>query len=179
MSDFVGSMSATGSGWASLGGAAAFREVGLQHRVSGLLAAAAIMAAAQARAQAQPDPASAPPPAKTAPAKKSPPAKTVEGVTVTGASQNGFRSSIDRRSYGVANDLATTTGSISDALRNIPSVEVDLQGNVSLRGDSNVTIMIDGKPSSLFKGPGAAQALQALPADQIERVEVITNPSAQ
>ncbi|HEY2753714.1 MAG TPA: TonB-dependent receptor [Phenylobacterium sp.] len=105
--------------------------------------------------------------------------KTVDTITVTGASQNGFRSSIDRRSYGVAGDLATTTGSISDALKNIPSVEVDVQGNVSLRGDQNVTIMVDGKPSGLFRGPGAAQALQAMPADQIERVEVITNPSAQ
>ena len=82
-------------------------------------------------------------------------------------------------SYGIANDLQTTTGSISDALRNIPSVEVDLQGNVSLRGDPNVTILVDGKPSGLFKGASAGQALQALPADSIERVEVITNPSAE
>jgi outer membrane receptor protein involved in Fe transport len=147
-----------------------------------LLAAAMAVAAGQAHAQSQ-APASqapAPKPAKAAPAGKKPDgSKTVDAVTVTGASQNGFRSSIDRRSYGVANDLAATTGSISDALKNIPSVEVDVQGNVSLRGDANVTIMIDGKPSTLFKGPGAAQALQALPADQIERVEVITNPSAQ
>src|SRR6185437_11367669 len=103
---------------------------------------------------------------------------TVEGVTVTGASQNGMRTSIDRRSYGVAGDLATTTGSISDALKNIPSVEVDVNGNVSLRGDTNVTILIDGKPSGMFKGASAAQALQAMAADSIERVEVITNPSA-
>ena len=117
---------------------------------------------------------SAPP---KAPPKAAP--KTVETVTVTGESQNAYRSSIDRRSYGIANDLAATTGSISDALKNVPSVEVDVQGNVSLRGDPNVTIMIDGKPSTLLKGPGAAQALQSLPADQFERVEVITNPSAQ
>ncbi|WP_411287556.1 TonB-dependent receptor domain-containing protein [Phenylobacterium sp.] len=113
---------------------------------------------------------------RPAPARPAAPA-TVEGVTVTGQSQ-GFRSSIDRRSYGVATDLQATSGSIGDALRNIPSVEVDVQGNVSLRGDANVTIMIDGKPSGMFRGEGRAQALQALPADQIERVEVITNPSA-
>jgi outer membrane receptor protein involved in Fe transport len=118
------------------------------------------------------------PPAKAAPAAKDPGNKTVDAVTVTGASQNGYRSSIDRRSYGVANDLATTTGAISDALKNIPSVEVDVNGNVSLRGDTNVTILIDGKPSGLFKGASAAQALQAMPADSVERVEVITNPSA-
>jgi outer membrane receptor protein involved in Fe transport len=70
------------------------------------------------------------------------------------------------------------TGSAADALRNVPSVEVDPQGEVSLRGDPNVVIMIDGKPSAMFKGAGRAAALQALPADQIDRVEVITNPSA-
>ncbi len=79
----------------------------------------------------------------------------------------------------MAGDLQAQTGSIGDALRNLPSVEVDVQGNVSLRGDPNVTILIDGKPSSLFSGDNKGQALQQLPADQIERVEVITNPSAE
>jgi outer membrane receptor protein involved in Fe transport len=140
--------------------------------LAGALAAAAPAAYAQTAAPAT---------AKTAsqkPAGPSKDSKTVDAVTVTGASQNGYRSSIDRRSYGVANDLATTTGAISDALKNIPSVEVDVNGNVSLRGDTNVTILIDGKPSGLFKGASAAQALQAMPADSVERVEVITNPSA-
>jgi len=155
-----------------------------------VLATAAVVAATQAHAQADTPPAPAKSkaaPAKAAPANSGPtkarPAKsgdkTVETITVTGESQNAYRSSIDRKSYGIANDLAATTGSISDALKNVPSVEVDVQGNVSLRGDPNVTIMVDGKPSTLFKGPGGAQALQSLPADQFERVEVITNPSAQ
>jgi outer membrane receptor protein involved in Fe transport len=153
-----------------------------------VLVACVVAAAPEARAQNQSPPAAsksktpAPaPPSKAAPSKAAPKAapKTVDTVTVTGESQSGYRTSIDRKSYGIANDLAATTGSISDALKNVPSVEVDVQGNVSLRGDPNVTIMIDGKPSSLFKGPGAAQALQSLPADQFERVEVITNPSAQ
>jgi outer membrane receptor protein involved in Fe transport len=145
----------------------------------GAAATAALASAAFGQGQAPP---AQPAPAKAAPAKaapKAPASKTVEGVTVTGASQNGFRSSIDRRSYGVANDLATTTGSISDALKNVPSVEVDVNGTVSLRGDTNVTILLDGKPSAMFRGQSAAQALQSLPADSIERVEVITNPSAQ
>lgn len=151
-----------------------------------VLAAALSVAAVDAAAQQAPPTQS--PDAKTAPAKPAPtkPAakgkagdgKTVEAITVTGASQNGVRTSIDRRSYGIVNDLATTTGSVSDALKNIPSVEVDVQGNVSLRGDANVTILIDGKPSGMFKGASTAQALQAMPADSIERVEVITNPSA-
>jgi outer membrane receptor protein involved in Fe transport len=101
----------------------------------------------------------------------------VEGVTVTGQ-RDAMRSSIDRRSYSVAGDLRAQTGSIGDALRNVPSVEVDVQGNLSLRGASSVEILIDGKPSGMFQGQGRADALQSLPADQIERVEVMTNPSA-
>ncbi|HWT52448.1 MAG TPA: TonB-dependent receptor, partial [Caulobacter sp.] len=62
---------------------------------------------------------------------------------------------------------------------NLPSVEVDVQGDVSLRGDPNVTILIDGKPSSQFQGDSRGQALQSLPAERIDRVEVITNPSAE
>src|SRR5262249_36610242 len=72
----------------------------------------------------------------------------------------------------------TTTGSVADALRNVPSVDVDMSGNVTIRGDQNVQILVDGQPSSLFKGAGAGQALLSLPADQYERVEVMTNPSA-
>lgn len=102
---------------------------------------------------------------------------TVETVTVQG-DRNATTTSIDRRSYSVANDLQATTGSISDALRNVPGVQVDVQGNVSLRG-SGVTILVDGKPSTLFSGEGQADALQNMPADQIERVEVMTNPSAE
>ncbi|MGZ6038127.1 MAG: TonB-dependent receptor domain-containing protein [Phenylobacterium sp.] len=166
----------------------------MRNRVSILLAGAMAVAAGHAMAQAQGQaqtPATAPSvdskaPAKatakpTAPAgkKAAPAAKTVDEVTVTGASTQGFRSSIDRRSYGIAQDLQTTTGTISDALKNIPSVEVDVQGNVSLRGDTNVTILVDGKPSAMFRGQSAAQALQSLPADSVERVEVITNPSAE
>ncbi|HZZ66632.1 MAG TPA: TonB-dependent receptor [Phenylobacterium sp.] len=168
------------------------------------LATAMAVAAGHAEAQAQPSQtqssqtqSQAPTPATKSAAKSKAPAKgaapktaaptgkkpstpkTVDEVVVTGAAQNGFRSSIDRRSYGIANDLATTTGTISDALKNIPSVEVDVQGNVSLRGDPNVTILVDGKPSALFRGQSAAQALQSLPADSVERVEVITNPSAE
>ena len=71
----------------------------------------------------------------------------VEEVTVS-ASRAGTRASIDSISYSLADDLQATTGSLADALRNIPSVEVDPNGNVSLRGDANVTILIDGRPSA-------------------------------
>ncbi|WP_262423443.1 TonB-dependent receptor plug domain-containing protein [Brevundimonas denitrificans] len=89
-----------------------------------------------------------------------------------------IRTSIDSTSYSLANDLQATTGSLADALRNIPSVDVDPQGGVSLRGDSNVTILVDGRPSGILSGPGRAQALLQLPADQYARIEVMTNPSA-
>ena len=79
----------------------------------------------------------------------------------------------------MANDLQAQTGNIGDALRNIPSVQVDVQGNLSLRGDPSVTILVDGKPSSQFSAANQAQALQSLPANQIDRIEVITNPSAE
>lgn len=119
--------------------------------------------------------AQAPPPAPT-PAPKAP--GSAVGEVIIQGTPPPVRTSIDRQSYSVTNDLQATTGSIGDALRNVPSVEVDVNGNVSLRGDANVTILIDGKPSGRFRGEGKGLALQSLPASQIERVEVITNPSA-
>ncbi|PZQ59055.1 MAG: TonB-dependent receptor [Phenylobacterium zucineum] len=118
-------------------------------------------------------PAAAPPKAPAKPAD----GPTVGEVRIEGAPPP-IRSSIDRQSYSVANDLQTSAGSISDALRNVPSLEVDVQGNVALRGDTNVTILVDGKPSGQFQGDNRAQALQNLSASDIDRVEVITNPSA-
>jgi outer membrane receptor protein involved in Fe transport len=112
--------------------------------------------------------------AQTAPPK---PAATVEAVVVTGVAAE-VTTSIDRRSYSLGKDIAASSGSIADALRNIPAVSVDMQGALSLRGDTNVTILVDGKPSGAFEGQGRADALQQFPADQIERIEVITNPSA-
>ena len=124
-------------------------------------------------------PAQAPAPAQgqsqTPPAEA--PAATVEGVTVTGRA-NDIRTSIDSVSYSVAEDLQNATGSLADALRAIPSVEVDPEGNVSLRGDANVTILVDGRPSALFEGQNRGQAVLQIPADQYARIEVMTNPSA-
>lgn len=143
-----------------------------------LLASAALLAPAGAALAQHPAPAGQPPaeqpPARRPPAERS---TAVEGVTVT-ADPNAVRADIDRRSYSVANDLQSVTGSIADALRNVPGVQVDVQGNVSLRGDQNVTILVDGKPSGMFNGDGRGDALMSMPADQIDRVEVMTNPSA-
>ena len=91
---------------------------------------------------------------------------------------NDIRTSTDSISYSLADDLQASTGSLADALRNVPSVDVDPQGGVSLRGDPGVTILVDGRPSAVLSGEGRAQALLQLPADQYVRVEVMTNPSA-
>ena len=108
---------------------------------------------------------------------ETPPTQDKRQITVTGV-RRSYETSIDRSTYRIGSDVQAANGTIADVLRNIPSVDVDLQGNVSLRGQGNVTILVDGKPTSLFNGPGGGQTLQQIPASQYERVEVMTNPSA-
>lgn len=86
--------------------------------------------------------------------------------------------SLDKRIFNVGKDLANAGGTASDILMNLPSIAVDPEGNVRLRGSANVRILIDGKPSGLVSFKGSA-GLRQLPANMIERVEVITNPSAR
>lgn len=85
---------------------------------------------------------------------------------------------LDKKIYNVGQDLTVSGGTVSDVLDNVPSVSVDVEGNVALRGNDNVTILINGKPSGLV-GLDSTEALRQLPADAIERVEVITSPSAR
>jgi outer membrane receptor protein involved in Fe transport len=85
---------------------------------------------------------------------------------------------LDKRVFNVGTDLTTVSGSAAEVLANVPSVTVDLEGNVSLRGSGNVRILIDGKPSGLT-GINTADALRQVQAELIESVEVITNPSAR
>ncbi|MEZ4792321.1 MAG: TonB-dependent receptor [Gelidibacter sp.] len=85
---------------------------------------------------------------------------------------------LDKKIYNVGKDLTVRGGTVSDVLDNIPSVSVDVEGNVSLRGNDNVKILINGKPSGLA-GLNSTDALRQLPAESIERVEVITSPSAR
>lgn len=101
----------------------------------------------------------------------------LEKVEVS-ARQETFYNSIDRKVYNVGKDVQSATGSTSDLLKNVPSVQVDIEGNVSLRGDSNVLILIDGKTSAMM-GRNRAAVLEQMPADGIEKIEVITNPSAK
>ena len=85
---------------------------------------------------------------------------------------------LDKRVYNVGKDMIVKGGTVSDVLDNVPSVTVDAEGNVALRGNENVKILIDGRPSGLA-GINIADALKLLPADSVEKVEVITNPSAR
>ncbi|MDT0651482.1 TonB-dependent receptor, partial [Autumnicola edwardsiae] len=85
---------------------------------------------------------------------------------------------LDKKIYNIGKDLTTVGGTVSDALNNVPSISVDIEGGISLRGNENVRILINGKPSAMA-GFGGTDVLGQLPAEAIERVEVITSPSAR
>ena len=129
-----------------------------------LVLTALVSATLGAQAQTAPDPAT---PAKSAPA----PVVTVQGE------RPGNR--IDRQVYDVKADTAATNNSAADALSNVPSVTVDPDGTVSLRGSTNVQILVDGKPSAMLTGENRGSALNAMPSQDIESIEVINNPGAQ
>lgn len=99
-----------------------------------------------------------------------------EVVLVSEVSSVEFK--LDKRVYNVGQDMIVKGGTISDVLDNVPSVTVDPDGTIALRGNENVKILIDGRPSGLA-GINIADALKLLPADSVEKVEVITNPSAR
>lgn len=85
---------------------------------------------------------------------------------------------LDKRIYNVGKDITVRGGSVADVLGNIPSITVDVEGNVALRGNNNVRILINGKPSGLI-GISGPDGLRQLPSESIEKVEVITSPSAR
>ncbi len=111
-----------------------------------------------------------------APAAAPAPAKVLPSVTVAGERPTNR---IDRQVYDVRSDVSSSNGSAADALNNVPSVAVDPDGTVTLRGSSNVQILVDGKPSAMLQGDNRGAGLQAMAADDIESVEVINNPGAQ
>ena len=83
---------------------------------------------------------------------------------------------LDKKVYNVGKDLMVKGGTVTDVLDNIPSVSVDAEGTISMRGNDNVRILIDGKPSN---ANNILEALKLIPADAVDKVEVITNPSAR
>lgn len=104
-------------------------------------------------------------------------ARQIKEVVVTGQ-RSGVKLEVDRKSFDVSQEISNAGGSADEVLANIPSVEVDNDGNVSLRGNSSVEVWINGKSSGMT-GDNRALVLQQLPAESIERVEVIDNPSAK
>lgn len=103
--------------------------------------------------------------------------QTLGQVEVT-AHKSTFVNKIDRKVFNVGEDLMSKTGSVSELMQNVPSLQVDIDGNVSLRGSDNVMILIDGRPSALM-GANRAAVLQQMPASSIDKIEIITNPSAK
>ncbi|MGB3145989.1 MAG: TonB-dependent receptor [Maribacter sp.] len=104
-------------------------------------------------------------------------AAELDAVEVVGE-QTTVEVRLDKKIYNIGKDLTTSGATVSDALNNVPSVNVDVEGAISLRGNENVRILINGRPSALA-GFGSTDALRQLPADAIEKVEVITSPSAR
>ncbi len=104
-------------------------------------------------------------------------AQTLKEVQITGQ-RSQMKLEVDRKTFTVDEVLAAAGGSVTDLLENIPSVEVTTDGQISLRGNSSVEVWINGKASGLTSD-NRAEILQQIPAESIERIEVIDNPSAK
>jgi outer membrane receptor protein involved in Fe transport len=101
----------------------------------------------------------------------------LKSIEVTGL-RSTMKLDVDKKIFSVDQSIASAGASASDILQNIPSIEVDAEGSISLRSSSNVIVWINGKPSGLTSD-NRAQVLEQMPAESIDRIEVITNPSAK
>jgi outer membrane receptor protein involved in Fe transport len=103
--------------------------------------------------------------------------KSLNAVNIIGE-KNTIELGIDKKTFNVDKNITAAGGTASDLLKNVPSVSVDMDGNISIRGKDNVTLLVDGKPSAMF-GTDPQTALASIPASSIESIEVITNPSSK
>jgi outer membrane receptor protein involved in Fe transport len=132
---------------------------------------------------------------KAADAKTAKPADQAAGKSTTSAAANTQQQDssmqvvnvvserqtnrVDRQVYDIKNDASTAGASIGDVLNNVPSVNVDPNGTVRLRGSERVTVLVDGKPTAQLQGENRSAAINALPAENYESVQVINNPGAE
>ncbi|UPL50576.1 TonB-dependent receptor domain-containing protein [Hymenobacter sublimis] len=121
---------------------------------------------------------SATPTLQLGPMKLKSTATQLAGVTVQGE-RAAVQESLDKKVINVEKDLSSVGGTAVNVLQNVPSVTVAPDGTVSMRGSSNITILIDGKPSNSANSGAGGNRLEQIPASSIERVEVVTNPSAR
>lgn len=104
-------------------------------------------------------------------------AKMLKDVEIV-AQGSQLKFEVDKKVFSVDQNIANAGGSISEVLQNVPSVDVDTEGNISLRNSSSVEVWINGKPAGLTE-ENRAQILEQMPAGSIESIELITNPSAK
>lgn len=105
------------------------------------------------------------------------PGNVLHEVTIT-AKKATIQNGADKKIFSVNQSLVSEGGSASDLLQNVPTLQIDVNGNVSLRGSTSVKVLVDGKPS-LIAGGDITQVLQAIPASSIDKIEIINNPSAR
>jgi len=103
------------------------------------------------------------------------PSSTALNEVVVIGNGNQMEYKIDKKVVNISQNIVASGGTVVDALQNTPSVQTDVEGNLTLRGSSNFTVLIDGKPSVV----SGSEALQQIPAGMVQNVEIITNPSAK
>jgi len=103
---------------------------------------------------------------------------SVLGEVIISEKKDLVSSGIEKKSYDIGGNISQAGGSVLDVMRNLPGITVDQEGKLELRGSDKVTVLIDGKQSSLT-GYGNQKGLSTIPASNIDKIEIISNPSAK